>query len=553
MYMQGNFSNTALEHYQEVAWGKLVEPHRDSNYDFTRCVRPNGTAYGTAGTCRSGVEAALEVNPAPEITKKPRSKPSSKALLKSLPAELRNRAEKLVAAYEELAELKGQNLPWAENWRIDEANKKVGHALKEAFELADTLGLRPKMEAIEWAGFASSRSQTELGETINRNSYDMRTLREYSPEKKDELKELERKTLTLIDNVKDPAAKAQLLYETSKASGKLRVSKAGSLTDTLRKGNAFLKEYDEGLRSTVSILRKANAFEERLRELSKKLEADREPGWIKKKLRVSGAIMKAARYRGNAEERLQAKMKGIREQLLKTSLSEEKVQLLVGRVALMPPKGSITLDQETLAQTRKHLEEFTRMFNGKGLLEVLEKKEERKQLSQLVIDPAQRAFAMVNNTGFVTSDGGKQTLFHEIGHIVEVQRDWLLKYSNRWRDSRAFSVQKAYDHPETQKLVGNGKTTKVPYTLETLRTTKQTVPVVKFNEMLSLKSMNYKPEEVAVLDTFLSPYLGKRYKDNALTEIVSSTLEHFAEPHLMAHLYKKHPDLFTLGVGLATD
>jgi hypothetical protein len=551
MYMQGNFSNTALEHYQEVAKEKLVDSLYGSSYDFTRCVRPNGTAYGTAGTCRKGVEAALEVEPAPEITKKPRSKAPSKALLKSLPAELRARAEKLVAAYEELAELKGQNLPSGENWRIDEANKKVGNALKDAFEMADTMRLRPKMEAIEWLGFASSRTQTELRDTINRNSYDLRTLREYNPEKKDELKALERKTLTLIENIKDPVTKAQLLFETSKASGKLKVSKAGSLTDTLRKGNAFLKEYDEGLRSTVSILRKANALEKQLRELSEKLEVDREPGWIKKKLRVSGAIMKAARHRGDAEARLQAKMQGIREQLLKTSLSEEKVQLLVSRVALMPPKGSITLDQETVAQTRKHLEEFTRMFNGRGMLEVLEKKEERKQLSQLVIDPAQRAFAMVN-TGFVTSNGGKQTLFHEIGHIVEGQRDWLLNYSNRWRDSRAFSVQKAYDHPETQKLVGDGKTTKVPYTLETLSTTRKTVPVVKLNEMLPHVGMNYKPEEIAVLDTFLSPYLGKRYKDN-FTEIVSSTLEHFAEPHLMAHLYKKHPDLFTLGVGLATD
>lgn len=551
MYMQGNFSNTALEHYQEVAKEKLVDSLYGSSYDFTRCVRPNGTAYGTAGTCRKGVEAALEAEPAPEITKKPRSKAPSKALLKSLPVELRARAEKLVAAYEELAELKGQNLPSGENWRIDEANKKVGNALKDAFEMADTMRLRPKMEAIEWLGFASSRTQTELRDTINRNSYDLRTLREYNPEKKDELKALERKTLTLIENIKDPVTKAQLLFETSKASGKLKVSKAGSLTDTLRKGNAFLKEYDEGLRSTVSILRKANALEKQLRELSKKLEVDREPGWIKKKLRVSGAIMKVARHRGNAEARLQAKMQGIREQLLKTSLSEEKVQLLVSRVALMPPKGSITLDQETVAQTRKHLEEFTRMFNGRGMLEVLEKKEERKQLSQLVIDPAQRAFAMVN-TGFVTSNGGKQTLFHEIGHIVEGQRDWLLNYSNRWRDSRAFSVQKAYDHPETQKLVGDGKTTKVPYTLETLSTTRKTVPVVKLNEMLPHVGMNYKPEEIAVLDTFLSPYLGKRYKDN-FTEIVSSTLEHFAEPHLMAHLYKKHPDLFTLGVGLATD
>ncbi len=30
------------------------------NYDYTRCVRPNGTAYGTGGTCRKGTPAEKE-------------------------------------------------------------------------------------------------------------------------------------------------------------------------------------------------------------------------------------------------------------------------------------------------------------------------------------------------------------------------------------------------------------------------------------------------------------------------------------------------------------
>jgi hypothetical protein len=30
-------------------------------YDFTRCVRPNGTAYGTSGQCRKGVEDENEM------------------------------------------------------------------------------------------------------------------------------------------------------------------------------------------------------------------------------------------------------------------------------------------------------------------------------------------------------------------------------------------------------------------------------------------------------------------------------------------------------------
>jgi hypothetical protein len=38
--MYGSFSEAALKDF----------------YDFTRCVRPNGTVYGTGGKCRKGVE-----------------------------------------------------------------------------------------------------------------------------------------------------------------------------------------------------------------------------------------------------------------------------------------------------------------------------------------------------------------------------------------------------------------------------------------------------------------------------------------------------------------
>ena len=212
-------------------------------------------------------------------------------------------------------------------------------------------------------------------------------------------------------------------------------------------------------------------------------------------------------------------------------------------------QGSSKLSKETSEQTRKHIEEFARMFNGKGLEKTLEKEGSRQELYHLVIDPNQRAFAYPR-TGHITSNGQKQTLFHEIGHIMEAQRDWLLTYSNRWRDSRAFSLEKAYKNPDTQKLVGDGSATKVPYIMETLPSTKQTVPVFKLSDMIPLQKAGFKPTEVAVIDTFLSPYLGKKY-DDGFTEIVSSTIEHFSEPYLMSHLYKNHPDLFSLGVGLA--
>ncbi len=43
----GNFTNSSLDTIREMLSGTL---------DYTRCVRPNGTAYGTGGKCRKGTE-----------------------------------------------------------------------------------------------------------------------------------------------------------------------------------------------------------------------------------------------------------------------------------------------------------------------------------------------------------------------------------------------------------------------------------------------------------------------------------------------------------------
>ena len=49
-------------------------------YDFTRCVRPDGSAYGTKGKCRKGTEQAKEVpslkaKPQPKVKPQPKAKP----------------------------------------------------------------------------------------------------------------------------------------------------------------------------------------------------------------------------------------------------------------------------------------------------------------------------------------------------------------------------------------------------------------------------------------------------------------------------------------------
>jgi hypothetical protein len=57
--MKGEISEEALLKYSELAAEKLGVDFAEGEdmYDFARCMRPNGTYYGTRGKCRQGSEA----------------------------------------------------------------------------------------------------------------------------------------------------------------------------------------------------------------------------------------------------------------------------------------------------------------------------------------------------------------------------------------------------------------------------------------------------------------------------------------------------------------
>jgi len=60
--MKGYYSEEALAAYAElVAASADWEFSEGDTYDFTRCVRPDGSAYGTRGKCKKGTEGAKEV------------------------------------------------------------------------------------------------------------------------------------------------------------------------------------------------------------------------------------------------------------------------------------------------------------------------------------------------------------------------------------------------------------------------------------------------------------------------------------------------------------
>ena len=59
--MEGSFSEEALRVYSELAAEKQgLDFAEGDSYDFTRCVRPDGSAYGTSGRCRKGTETGAK-------------------------------------------------------------------------------------------------------------------------------------------------------------------------------------------------------------------------------------------------------------------------------------------------------------------------------------------------------------------------------------------------------------------------------------------------------------------------------------------------------------
>ena len=55
--MKGYFSEETLNNYSRLAAEKLdVDFAEGDLYDFTTCIRPDGSAYGTGGKCRKGSE-----------------------------------------------------------------------------------------------------------------------------------------------------------------------------------------------------------------------------------------------------------------------------------------------------------------------------------------------------------------------------------------------------------------------------------------------------------------------------------------------------------------
>jgi hypothetical protein len=107
--MQGSFSKDALDTFDTLV-RKTESLQYSETYDFTRCVRSDGSSYGTGGTCRKGKEGEKVEE---EETKKP-AKAKNKEKLKA------KSQEKLTPQF---SYLRGKDVPIsaldrdADSWR----------------------------------------------------------------------------------------------------------------------------------------------------------------------------------------------------------------------------------------------------------------------------------------------------------------------------------------------------------------------------------------------------------------------------------------------------
>ena len=69
--MKGSFSEESLRRFTELAaQAQPVEFSERDTYDFTRCVRPDGSFYGTDGRCRKGTLTGAKEQIKKEVAKR---------------------------------------------------------------------------------------------------------------------------------------------------------------------------------------------------------------------------------------------------------------------------------------------------------------------------------------------------------------------------------------------------------------------------------------------------------------------------------------------------
>lgn len=306
-----------------------------------------------------------------------------------------------------------------------------------------------------------------------------------------------------------------------------------NLKELLAASKKVMAPYEKSLKSAASLSRRGESLVSRLEERIKNV-----PRGSSEYVRLSNSISNARSKAARADDRLTSIMSQIQEDMKKTNLTGDEVKGLIRGVRIVGnTPDSLSVKRSIVG----YIEDFIKMFNGLGVSKV--EGEGRgnvgRSLSKIAISQDLRAHANPSSGTVSITPYSKGDAFHEMAHLMGRQRPWLEKMLSDWRDSRAFSR----DEIKNELVSWRGGKVRVA---EEMRTPKGNIPLIKLKDI----EKGYDSGELAVADRFISPYMGKVYKSGT-SEVLSMAVQHFVYPWDMARMYKAHPDLFNVVVGLS--
>jgi len=265
-------------------------------------------------------------------------------------------------------------------------------------------------------------------------------------------------------------------------------------------------------------------------ELADKLMADFEK-----------AKSKYLKYRDEITQNLEK----LKNKMLETSLSQTQVDKFVKNTKIT------TWNAAQKTQIRGYLNEYIRMFNGNGFIAAPNGVPPITKIGK-----AQRASNSYWKGQMSTSMRrgnavSKSTTFHEITHSVEVMNPKLNNYMNEWKFKKGFA-----DKSKIQEVINNKKA----YAGSGASDLAAGKPVYKLKDITNVP---YDAHEKAFVDKYMDPYMGKIYDADKFvknfgiqgspeaSEVLTMSVEQFANVENMQKLLSEHPDIFELIVGMS--
>ena len=278
----------------------------------------------------------------------------------------------------------------------------------------------------------------------------------------------------------------------------------------------------------------------------KKLEAEFKVA-AKEAARNMGALDKFEKVKKNYfdfREKFETRLTTLRNKMLETTLNDAQVNKYIKNTKIT------TWNAAQKTEIRGQLDEYIRMFNGNGFIDA-----ENGVPAITKIGKANRASnshwkgsitTQLNRQGKIS----KSTTFHEITHSVEVMNPKLNNYMNEWKFKKGFT-----DNAKIKEVIHNKRA--LPESGAIDRAAGKQIYKIK-----DITNIRYQPREKAFVDKYLDPYMGKKYEPYDFTrfgikeklessEVLTMTVQQFGKVENMAKLYREHPELFELIVGMS--